>query len=176
LDIKEIVENLAFISLKELKKKEILSTFDCKESDIKDFLYNKALKFEERGVSRTYIFIDTLNQKVFGYFSLSHIPVETANLSKTKIKEIDGFSKERKCLNFFLIGQLGLDDQYRGFNVGTALLDRAIDIIREVSYQIGGRYILVDAIKNEKVTDFYQNNGFVKLLEDKDTVKMIYKI
>jgi len=95
------------------------------------------------------------------------------------IKKIDGFSKDRKCVYFYLIGQLGLSDKYIGSNLGHLLLFTAIDMIEISQKIIGGRYILVDAFNCNPVVEFYNRNGFTKLAtSDKNSVsiKMIYKI
>ena len=95
------------------------------------------------------------------------------------IKKIDGFSKDRKCVYFYLIGQLGLSDKYIGANLGHLLLFTAIDMIEKSYKIIGGRYILVDAFNCKPVTEFYNKNGFTKLATSEDStlsIKMIYKI
>jgi len=106
-------------------------------------------------------------------------------LSKSKIQKIDGFDKNRKCLYFFLIGQLGLDDKYLKttlktdnlkFSLGDLLLSYAIDKIKQAQTIIAGRYILVDAITHDKVINFYKSNGFEILLQNQTTTKMIKKL
>ena len=106
-------------------------------------------------------------------------PILTDGISKEVIKRIDGFSKNRKCIYFYLIGQLGLHDDYIGQGIGEFLLFTAIEMIEKSHATIGGRYILVDAINCTPVTDFYERNGFTKLITqetNKESQKMIYKI
>ena len=170
-----------FYSLKDIKNFDILKTFRCSIApDIEDFLRNKAIEFEKRDVSRTYLLIDTINLKIVAYFTLS-ISVSTTNkLSKTQIKKIDGFSKFRECLGFYLIGQLGIDDNYRKLHknkgLGNFLVDFAYDICKNSQNLVGGRFILIDAIKDKKVIEFYENNHFYKLYEDDESIKMIMEL
>jgi GNAT superfamily N-acetyltransferase len=106
-------------------------------------------------------------------------PILTDGISKEVIKKIDGFSKSRKCIYFYLIGQLGLHDDYIGKGVGEFLLFTALELIEDANRLIGGRYILVDAINSPPVLRFYQQNGFTKLVTkeaNNNSVKMIYKI
>ena len=106
-------------------------------------------------------------------------PILTEGISKEVIKKIDGFSKHRKCIYFYLIGQLGLHDDYIGKGIGEFLLFSAINLIEDANFAVGGRYILVDAFACSPVIHFYEQNGFTKLVTQEDTpnsVKMIYKI
>ena len=81
---------------------------------------------------------------------------------------------------FYLIGQLGVDDFYRekhkNRNLGNLVLDYAMDIIQQSQNLVGGRFVLVDAINNSKVINFYKKNGFIKFYDNKETIKMIYSI
>ena len=106
-------------------------------------------------------------------------PILTDGISKEVIKKVDGFSKNRKCIYFYLIGQLGLHDDYIGKGIGEFLLFSAINLIEDAHQSIGGRYILVDAFACRPVIDFYERNGFTQLItqeESKQSIKMIYKI
>ena len=170
-----------FYSLSEIENLEILKTFNCSiVPDIENFLQNKAIEFEKRDVSRTYLLIDTINLKIVAYFTLS-ISVSTTNkLSKTQIKKIDGFSKFRECLGFYLIGQLGIDDNYRKLHkkqgLGKILLKYIKIILKQSQDLVGGRFILIDAVKDKKVIEFYENNHFYKLYEDDESIKMIMEL
>ena len=144
---------------------------------MEDFLHHKAIDFGERGTSKTHLLMK--DDTVIGYFTLSMKPILTDGISKEVIKKIDGFSKNRKCIYFYLIGQLGLHDEYIGKGIGEFLLFNAIDLIEQSHTYIGGRYILVDAYACTPVIDFYERNGFTSLVtqeERESSVKMIYKI
>lgn len=156
----------------------LIHTFKCsKNKDLENFLHHKALDFGKRGTSKTHLLIK--DEIVIGYFTLSMKPILTDGISKEVIKKIDGFSKNRKCIYFYLIGQLGLHDDYIGKGIGEFLLFNAIDLIEQSHTFIGGRYILVDAYACKPVIDFYERNGFTSLVtedENNMSVKMIYKI
>ena len=169
------------ISLQNIKNIEILKTFKCSIiPDIEDYLHNKAIEFEKRDVSRTYLLIDVKNLKIVAYFTLSIAVLTTEKLSKTQIKKIDGFSKLRNCLSFYLLGQLGIDDNYRKLHknqgLGRLLLGYSNNICKQSQNLVGGRFILVDAIKDKKVIEFYEKNRFFKLYEDDETIKMVMEL
>ena len=135
------------------------------------------MDFDNRGTSKTHLLIQ--DHIVIGYFTLTMKPILTNGISKEVIKKIDGFSKERKCIYFYLIGQLGLHDEYMGQGIGDFLLYHAINLIENAHLILGGRYILVDAFACTPVIKFYERNGFIKLItkdENELSIKMIYKI
>ena len=74
-------------------------------------------------------------------------------MSKTSIKKIDAVSNSRVCIHSFLIGQLGVSDNYAQNKPGILLLDDAFTKIKMVHDLVAGRYILVDAVNNEKVIE-----------------------
>jgi GNAT superfamily N-acetyltransferase len=168
------LEPLAYIE----NPHNLLHSFKCtKNKDLEEFLHSKALDFGKRGTSKTHLLIK--DDVVIGYFTLSMKPILTEGISKEVIKKIDGFSKNRKCIYFYLIGQLGLHDDYIGKGIGEFLLFNAINLIEQAHVNIGGRYILVDAYACDPVIHFYERNGFTSLVtedENSSSVKMIYKI
>ena len=107
--------------------------------------------------------------------------LSTNGMSKTSRKKIDGISNSRVCIHSFLIGQLGISDNYAEYKLGTLLLDDAFSKIEMAHDLVAGRYILVDAINHKKVLNFYIENGFALLdtnVEESEngSSRMIYKI
>ena len=175
--------SLDLIPLSEIKNKDnLVNTFKCsKNLDLEEYLSQKAIDSDERGNAKTHVLINNQLQipEIVGYFTLTIKPILTDGISKEMIKKIDGFSKDRKCIYFYLIGQLGLSDKYIGSNLGYLLLFSAIDMIERTQKIIGGRYILVDAFNCKAVVEFYNRNGFTKLITSEDdliSIKMIYKM
>ncbi len=178
-NIEDFLSTLTLIPLAQIPDPQsLIDSFVCtRNSDLEDFLHDKARDFGERGTSKTHLLIK--EDTVVGYFTLSMKPILTEGISKEVIKRIDGFSKNRKCIYFYLIGQLGLHDDYIGKGIGEFLLFNAIDMIERSHTFIGGRYILVDAYACTPVIHFYERNGFTPLTtqeENETSIKMIYKI
>lgn len=161
---------------------DLINTFKCsKNLDLEEYLSKKAIDSDDRGNAKTHLLVNNQLEtpEIVGYFTLTIKPILTDGISKEMIKKIDGFSKDRKCVYFYLVGQLGLSDKYIGSNLGHLLLFSAIDMIEESQKIIGGRYILVDAFNCKPVVEFYNRNGFTKLITSEDdsiSIKMIYKI
>jgi len=108
-----------------------------------------------------------MSTTILAYFTLSLKSLEFGDtLSKNKIKDIDGFSKEVSGVAIALIGQLGKDESEN--LSGRDLLVLCIDKVNQVKNLIGGRYVLIECHDIEKVVGFYLANDFTKLQLDKD--------
>jgi len=74
------------------------------------------------------------------------------------------FLRKRKEFPVYLIGQLGKNDRFWNNITGSEILQMAIDIICYANELVGGRIILIEAMDNEKLINFYKKNGF-KILQ-----------
>ena len=141
---------------------QLLKTFNCEiNSDLTNFIHKTARDYETRQIARTFVLVNSAENEVVGYFTLSMKSLSTIGMSKTSIKKIDGVSNSRVCIHSFLIGQLGISDNYAQDKLGILLLD--------------------DAVNNEKVIKFYTDYGFSLLATNIDesensSMRMIYKI
>ena len=130
---------------------------------------------EEADKTRTYLILDegniyneNENFRILGYFSLANKSLsvkDNGNISKTKIQELDGISKKVDIIDCYLIGQLGKNDCYKNEIDGKTILDSAIDILEKAKSFVGKRVVLVEAVDDEKVMQFYIDNGFTKVSE-----------
>lgn len=158
------------------KLKEFLQTFPCSlNSDLEDFLHNKAVTFEKHLRSRTYIYIDNHTKKVAAYFTIAISTLHTEGISKEVIKILDGYQDNTTSIPCFLIGQLGKSDEYQYKKIGEFILEDAIDIIDNIHSAVGGRFILLDAINIPEVISFYKNSLFfpIETSDDAPSIKMI---
>jgi hypothetical protein len=152
---------------------EAVSRFSCKDRDVEFFLKNKAFEFERRDKSRTYLIHDDEafskgDATILAYFTLSLKSLKFRDtLTKSKVKEIDGFSKAVEGVAIALIGQFGKDEHEAKEVPGKELLDLCMRVIRQVHTLIGGRYVLIECRDIEKVAEFYRGNGFELLQTDK---------
>ena len=164
-----------------------LSDFKCSQDlDIEAFLHEKAENYLERGWCSIYLI---LNEDLFlkdkikieAYFTLSHKTLcVTEDMTKTKIKEIDGF-KKAKSLHFVLIGQLGkyvFDNNgtyIRSEITGKEILDYAFEVIYSSSNLIPCRCVLVECSDEEKVKAAYESYGF-KFFQNDGKHNQYYKV
>ena len=144
----------------------------CLDSDIEDFLQNKAITFLRRRWCSVYLLVDEQefeqgHIKIDAYFTLSHktlIPAE--DTSKTKIKETSGLN-DSASIHFVLIGQLGKhierleDGTLSSADIGSKeILDEAFAVIQESSDLIPCRCVLVECSDNPKVHKVYEDYHF----------------
>lgn len=178
LDIEQYTNSLEAIKLSNLLKLEgedstlsILQTFTCSiNPDLENFLHNpnKAIRLEKSHSARTYLYTHTvgLNIEIVGYFTITQKVLNTDSISRSTVKKLDGVDKNREHIACFLIAQLGKSTNCK-YKIGKHLLKDAVDRVAQIDELGGVRFILIDAINNEKVIDFYREgeNAFV-LLED----------
>jgi len=157
---------------REQKFLKAIENFNCQDKEVENFLRNQALEFDKRNKSRTYLLIDENVDNeiiIWGYYTLTLKSLKfNDELSKSKIKKIDGFRVDAVETESILIGQLGKDYKYRNKISGSAILDYAVDDIYEVHKKVGGRIVFLECADNEKVVKFYQDNGFAFLQNSKD--------
>lgn len=184
LEITQLTELLS--SYRKESVLQLLKTFSCsKNKDLEDFLHNenKAIRLEKNHNTRTYLYTsldENSNLNIVGYFTITLKVLDTTGLSSTIIKKLDGIDKNRKQIACYLIAQLGKNTNC-DFKIGQFILDEAIEIIKELNQMIGGRFIILDSINDEKVISFYENNpnSFVLLDEKgshKESLKMYYPL
>ena len=178
--------------------KYILSSFSCvQDEDIQNFLHNRAIDFEKLLKSRTYLVVDEKQFEnsdfklkdlvIYGYISLAvkvfTVPEMTSNRQR---QQLDGFSAKehgKQISNFpcYLIGQLARNSNVSKEVInGAELLKISYSIIGEAVKLVGGRNILVECHNDEKLVQFYLDNGFDKIShvpdENQTMIQMIRRI
>ena len=163
--------------------KALMLTFRCSlEPDVELFLHSKAINFENRHLSRTYLWIDSSQPQVIAYFSLSlkslELNLKDVSLSRTKLRELFyGFSPTieeidqgiSKFLPVYLIGQLGRHEKINSDNFpGDYILDTAKAKIKKCFENLGCKLIIVEVLDGDsetkqKLVKFYTRNGFQRL-------------
>ena len=170
--LSEVLETHSSIT----KVKKLLKTFKCsKNLDLQDFLHNKALTFEKNLRARTYIYIDNDTKAIVAYFTIAISTLHTQSISSQTIKLLDGYQDDVKTIPCFLIGQLGKADKFEKKKIGEYILEDSVDIIDESHRSLGARFILLDAINNDKLISFYQKNLFFPIENSitNESIKMI---
>jgi hypothetical protein len=132
------------------------------------------MHYEKRSKSRTYLFVDEealANQQVIiiAYFTISLKTLFIgSDISKTKIKQLDGLFNKATNVSAYLIGQLGKNDLYKTEITGKEIIDYAINILEQVQELVGGRFVLIECLDKPKLIEFYTNNGFMVLQKDEN--------
>jgi GNAT superfamily N-acetyltransferase len=138
-----------------------LSTFDCGEPALNDWLRHRALKNESR-FSRTYVVCQ--DDRVVAYFCISAGAVEGA-ASPGKVRR-----NASDTIPVSVIGRLAVDRDHAGKGLGADMLADALRRIAVASQSIGIRAVLVHA-KDDAAKRFYLRCAeFIEYPEDSRTL------
>lgn len=154
--------------------KTILSSFSCPlNKDIENFIKYKAIEFSKRTTAKTHlVFWQTDDEKYMefvGYYTITYkvITVDRSALSNTEAKKLKSQgiydeSKQEYSVSAPLIAQLGKN--YTNGNDtlidGADLLHLAVNKIRQIQKEIGGRFMYLECEDKEKLLEFYTKNNF----------------
>lgn len=155
--------------------KKFLKTFSCsKNADVQDFLRNKAITFERNLRACTYLYINNADKSVAAYITIGIKSLLTNGLSDETIKFLDGYTSQMPSIPCYLVAQLGKSDEYK-HKIGKFLLDDALSFIDKAQNILKGRFVLIDAVNNPKVIEFYKENSFIALENDNNlkSIKMV---
>ena len=139
-------------------------------SEVEDFIRNKALQATKLKSSISYLVIDEDLADVVGYFTLLVKPftIQAARLSSKNRRLIARFSEENMetgdyTASVYLIAQIGknyaIEEPLQ--ILGGDLLNMALDKLRAAQDLVGGKLVLVEREADRaKLLEFYNANGF----------------
>lgn len=160
--------------------KEVISTFYCsKDPDIESFLKseNKAILFERKSKSRTYMIFDEDGLEGGTFILLAYFTIAMQTLkvpdgtAASQIRKLDGLYAKKGSeaiteIPSFLIGQLGKNDKYTGRISGDELLEYAFSVIGKAQGIVGGRVVFIECQDKPQLINFYTKNGFKHFRKD----------
>ncbi len=160
---------------------ESFKKFSCqRETDLENFLVNKAIIYENTDFGKTYLMVDSdlLKHNVFSiaaYFTIAHTAVDISGLSQKKKRAALGNYPGRDGLNFvssYLIGQLGRNDTYTSRDLtGKQILDECYHAISLAAKVVGGRLLVLEC-RECMFENFYEKHGFKKLYDELNSEKL----
>lgn len=107
---------------------------------------------------------------VIGFFSLTPMSIKVAEPLLTKL----GLpSVPYPSVGGFLLGRLGVQEEFQGRHIGSALVAAAVDYAETERLGVGGAFIALDA-EEEKLVAFYTRLGFERL--DPGKLRMIMRV
>ena len=157
------------LSGEETLKKD-LSLFSCEvNSEIENFIRNKAIDFARRKLSITYLINDEKDGIMLGYFTLTHksIILSGEELSKTVQKKLARYSRLDKdtgnyVVSAFLLAQVGKNyaaTEDRRIS-GKQIMKLVNDILLDIQRRIGGGVLYLDCEDKPKLKNFYLRENF----------------
>ena len=121
-----------------------------------------------------YLYVSNADKSVAAYITLGIKSLLTDDLSDETIKFLDGYTSEILSIPCYLVAQLGKSDTCKE-KIGKFLLDDALAIIDKSHNSLKGRFVLIDAVNDDKVINFYKESSFIVIENDKSlkSIKMI---
>ncbi len=135
-----------------IKTEHCLEDFNCGNSELNDWLRERAFKNEDCGASRTYVV--TVGNKVIAYYCLANGSV-FHSIATGKVRR-----NMPDPIPVMVIGRLAVDQNWQGRGIGYGLVRDAVLRTLNAAEIAGIRAILVHAL-NEKAKQFYEKCGFV---------------
>jgi len=141
-----------------LGESHVLDDFDSGAESLDRWLKETVRNADKKGQSRTYVWCED-GRTVIGYFTLAPHVIQRAELSA---KVGRGDLNEIPAI---LLARLALHVKHQGEGLGAELLVDALRRAVVASDQVGGRYVVVDAL-DERAGLFYERYGFVRCVGD----------
>lgn len=139
-------------SPEKISARQDLTTFDCGEAVLDEWLRGRALDNEAKGASRTYVVCS--GKRVVGFYALAVGAIahgEAAGRVKRNMPN---------PVPVMLLGQLAVDRSFQGRGLGAGLLRDAVLRTVQAADIAGIRAILVHAI-TPAAKRFYEGYGFI---------------
>ena len=130
------------------------------------WLRGKARLNEARGGARTYVACD--GDRVAGFYSLAASSVERRRMSSRVGRNMPD------PVPVILLGQLAVDEDYRGRRLGSDLLIDAAGRALAAAGVVGARAVVVQAI-DDRARDFYERFGF-RPFSDREPLMLVLRM
>ncbi|MBQ9396569.1 MAG: GNAT family N-acetyltransferase [Proteobacteria bacterium] len=164
-------------SVRKLRKTSNVSSFDCGDKDLNDFVSNESWLYQKARLSTTYI-LESSTGNIDGYFSLANDRISMSDFeNKTDFnrfrKKRFPNSKRMKSYPAIKICRLGVSTKMKGQRLGSGILN-LIKTMYFTDTKAGCRFITVDAYRD--AIPFYEKNGFIPLNTDDadDVTRVLY--
>lgn len=133
--------------------------FDCGQPDLNDYLARHARQAHESGAAKTYVAIDAGDGvTVLGFYTLSPAQVEFSLMPAAARPAGAG----RHPIGGFRLARLAISRAYQRRGLGGQLLIAAAQRCIQVSAQVGGTMLLIDA-KDRRAAEWYRSYGALEL-------------
>ena len=168
--------NFSDYEVRKLLENETIKSFDCGDEDLNDFIMNRADDYHKAMLSVTYVFEHKASGKIIGYFSLANDKISIDDFgNNTEFNRFrrKRFTNEKRIRSYpsVKICRLGIDNDFRGFGVGTKLIN-FIKLFYSKDNKAGCRFLTVDAYHN--AVTFYERNMFQTLRDDDRKTHLLY--
>lgn len=149
MNFEDIIDNYHY---EKLSPEHDLSDFSCGVEDLDEFLKKDALKEQKENLSVTYLAI--YDNQILGFVTILNDSIPYS-IVKNETK------RKYKIYPSVKIGRLGVNTNFKGLHLGSMILDDISQDIKELSEEIGIKFIVVDSYCNAR--KFYLKNSFTQM-------------
>lgn len=152
------------------RTQRVLSCFKCDNEEVQDFINNKAISHEQRGLARTILIFDEFKSVLVGFYTISIKSLVLSNkLSSNKKKTYFGTSQTNgDVIPAILIGQLGKNKAVDSDFSGSDLMSLIFRYIYRADKLLPSVVSYVEHDGSEKITKFYKKHGFSYFPREKE--------
>lgn len=143
--------------------------FDCGASSLGVWLVKHARAAAGAGSARTYVVVDTEQDRVVGYHALSLASIEHVDATVRGRKDMP-----RHPIPAMLPARLAVDKSVQGRGIGAFLLKDAMSRALSVAEQAGMHLLLVHAL-NDEARAFNEHFGFEASPTDAMNLQLLVK-
>ena len=137
--------------------------FTCKDEDITEFFTQDYADYAYQLLGKSYCFVKPDTSEIVCAFTVANSSVKVDSLPsnlRNKLNRKIPNAKRRPQYPAVLVGQLAVSDLFSRHHVGDELLDFIKSWFIDPLNKTGCRYVIVDAVNQPKVFEYYQRNGF----------------
>jgi len=159
-----------------------ISSFDCGDIDLNNFLHNDSKNYLKSMLAVTYLI--KVENEIVAYFCLSNDGLTRTTILTAEEKALWNKvgrkipnSKRRKTYPAVKIGRLAVNKKFSGLGLGTQMLLSVREMYLSEPHHAGCRFVTVDAYRS--ALPFYERNDFRYLTtkdEDDDTRVMYFDL
>ena len=167
---------MASLSLEKLNEIHDISSFDCDDVDLNNYLKDDALLSQYHLLSTTYVVLS--DGSLIAYFSVLNDKIHINEADKqiwNKLGRMIPNKKRRSSYPAIKIGRLGVSCTIHRGGMGTTISDY-VKVEMGMKSICGCRFITVDANNDGRAIPFYQKMGFEFLKESdkRDKTRLMY--
>lgn len=144
--------------------------FSCGNDDLDDFFKNDALKYAHFLMGKSYTFmLDDDPSVIVCALTVSNDSIRIYDLPRSRKDFMTHLTHKRlRRYPAVLIGRLCVNKDYSGKGIGSEALDFVKLWFLNNDNKTGCRFIIVDAVNEERVISFYEKNGFLPLFTNEE--------
>ena len=152
------------------RTQKVLSSFICDNSEVQDFINNRAITHEERGLAKTILIFDDDNSIIVGFYTLSiKSLVLSEKLSSSKRKRYFGTAQTNgDVIPAILIWQLAKNYAVDSCFTGSDLMNLIFGYIYRVDKMLPSVVSYVEHNGSKNLFKYYEKHGFAYLPRTKE--------